>query len=364
MSLTVDVLDQYYTPSAVADEILGAAPSGSSRVVDTACGEGSLLEAAQRLDPTTRCVGVDRDDASIRRLRRKKKAWVLSAGDMLNDRTIAKTNALVAGRGCDLLVLNPPFSIRGARTVAASFQGEVHRCSVAMAHVLRSFELFAPRLGAVAVVPESLLFSETDANARDALAARFKLRVLRELENTTFSGARAHSALIQIVPGGKRRAPRRRGGLPAGPELVRGGLPLFQAVDDRSGVPLIHSQDISKLSAGGPLAGFRTVSPIGRGLVSGAVVLIPRVGVPLRSSLRAVFLRRRIQLSDCVIAIRLPSIAEARHLASSLQDRHESLCGVYHGTGARFVTLQRLQAWLAACEFSKANVGVLCDAGR
>lgn len=147
-------LDQYYTPKEVAEDLVANLGFGTPKVcVDSACGEGSLLRAASRAFKTVSCVGVDKDRNAITRLRRRHPDWILSVADILIPGTVRWPQRGLASPRCDLLLLNPPFSLRAIKYVLIRWKGEVICCSVAMAHVLRSIDLFPPALGIAAIVP-------------------------------------------------------------------------------------------------------------------------------------------------------------------------------------------------------------------
>src|SRR6185312_10646161 len=244
-------LDRYYTPDHVADRLLTYVDSETlDHCVDSACGDGSLLRAAKRAFKTVTCGGIDKDGAAIRRLRKAHPEWLLSVADVLSP-AIGRAVGLFDYRApCDLLALNPPFSLRQEKSVSVSFRGEVLRSSVAMAHILRSAELFCPSMGAIAIVPESLLFSDTDDLARRRLAKYYRVSVVAELRNTTFRGARANAAVVRLTPEASRRVRARRNGRAmSGVRLVRGGLPVFESTADGRGLPYVHTTDVLRVAS-------------------------------------------------------------------------------------------------------------------
>lgn len=344
-------LDRYYTPDGVADQLLERAASVNPNCcADSACGNGSLLFAASRVFPKVACVGVDNDRVAIQRLRRRRPDWYLSFADVLNPATYARAKALASMPECNLLTLNPPFSMNGKKRVNVNYSGKQLHGSVAMAHILRSLDLFSPTSGAVAIVPESLLYSEVDEIARGALGANYKIETVLELRNTTFRGARANAVVIRLTPVSNVTEETRDvncGSFPKMIQLIRGGLPMFELVPCPSGIPLVHSTDIAKVMTDRTSAACRTVRRINRGVVSGAVILLPRVGVPKRSLVFPVYLRSRVQLSDCVIAMKFPTMAAAREFMTVLEVRWQQFSGLYRGTGARYITISRLSTWLS-----------------
>jgi predicted RNA methylase len=349
-------LDRYYTPHCVASELINVAAQtlASPRVIaDTACGDGNLLSAAQQLLRQVTCVGTDSDRNAIRRLRAKNPDWLLSVADVLDGSTFARVKAVVDSPACDLLMLNPPFSMSRNKNVEARFEGEHLRSSVAMAHVLRSVDTFKPAGGAIAIVPESLFFSELDKHARILLATHYDIKIIRGLSNSTFRGARANALIVRWLPKTKIEGTPVVEAEPSGPNakapvVIRGGLPLFESVGSRKGIPLVHSTDLATLAETRRLDDCRRVKAIKRGVVQGPVLLLPRVGVPLREQVSAINLRRPVQLSDCVFALRFPSLKRARIFRDHVLKYWDVLVGQYHGTGARYISVQRMRDWVEA----------------
>jgi len=286
-------------------------------------------------------------------LRRFHPDWALSVADVLQPHSCRRAVALQNTGPCDLLLLNPPFSLHGAKRVSVEFEGEATWSSVAMAHIMRSLTLFEPRQGAIAIVPESLMFSDTDALAREKLSEFYSLEVIESLPRTTFFGVRANALVVRLSHGGRvgHTDERRPCCLPEkireGLVIVRGGLPRFEASYAHEGLPYVHTTDFRDARVEATLVTLPRVTPIGRGVVTGSVILVPRVGLPKRATTMATYLRRKVQLSDCVIAIRFPSIRDARACEAALHKHWESFEGLYRGTGARYVTVHRLERWLA-----------------
>lgn len=341
-------LDRYYTPPSVAREVVEATDATRMRsCVDSACGTGSLLRASEEVFPSVHCVGMDRDARAIRHLSREKPGWTLSRGDLLRKETWSNEAVLEQGQYCDYVLINPPFSMGRSKGVAACWKGRQLRTSLAMAHLLTTLSIFQPRKGGAAIVPESLVFSERDDEARRALSEDYTLIALRSLKNTTFSGTRANCTVLRLA----RKLSRRpvKGAtpqVPSIPDIVRGGLPLFLAEPDRRGLPLIHSTAITLLARRrGDCSGLSRVRPIGRGAIQGNVVLLPRVGVPERAAVKAVRLPSA-QLSDCVIALRFDTGAAAQAAARTIRESFPSFLRLYRGTGARYTTVKRLTEWL------------------
>ena len=78
----------------------------------------------------------------------------------------------------------------------------------------------------------------------------------------------------------------------------------------------------------------------------GPMVLLPRVGQPKRSKVAQYFGSDAFMLSDCVIALMCRSPESAELLWNDLQDNWSLLEQEYVGSGARYITNQRLSRLL------------------
>ena len=279
------------------------------------------------------------DGAAVRALHRRHPTWVLSEANALTTSAWTRTRAGQASKNCDLIMLNPPFSMVRTRGVRIPIGDETMRCSVAMAHVAIALQMSRPRV-ACAIVPESLMSSELDAAARSAIRQNYSSEILGRLTNSTFQGARANALMMSFsrrtaaVPA--RSAPTRVCDLDF---VLRGGLPVHEARTDRAGLPFLHSTDTTR-----DVSALRRVRPIERGVLTGYAILLPRVGVPARA-LPVIQAVERVQLSDCVIAIKCTSKRHAELVKTRIELRWRSFERLWLGTGARYVTMSRLQRW-------------------
>jgi N-6 DNA Methylase len=337
-------MDKFYTPSNVAAQLANAIDLSSvSGIVDSNCGAGSLLEAATRVYPSADCLGIDSDEDALLRLARTRPGWKLVHGDALDE----SAWEIFPEFKPDVAVLNPPYSMRTARGIQVTVDGVDFRVSTAMAHVITTLGHSNPKR-VVAILPESWAHSQIDSKGRKAIERRYSIEVIQKLTNTTFEGARANALLVLM----KRQSDNLRRvltlprGLPDHLSLVRGGLPVFEAVTSRAGIPYLHSTDIAPLVRDG-CAPRRTVARIGRGTVAGRVILLPRVGFPKRELVKSVYLMKTVQLSDCVIAIKSTKREDLDALERAVCENWDSFLQNYRGTGARFITTQRLEAWLS-----------------
>ena len=344
--------DKYYTPPAIASRALERAQLASTPAIcaDTACGSGSLLAAAEDVLEARHCLGIDSDPLVIRQLRRERPEWRLYVGDLLKRHRPPPTDFPGENYGVDLLVLNPPFSLGPRKYVTVKYLGQLVKCSVAMAHILRSLDLFRPSQGAIAVVPESLLYSDTDQHARELLDQDFSLAELLQLSMYTFKGARVNSSFVQFgAPGGRPHPsvevmPTPRDSIPT--TVIRGGLQMHAFKRVSSGVRVIHSTSLRSIADDGIGAAPERTSAVAKGRISGWILLLPRVGSPKEEAFRAFYSKDEVQLSDCVIGMKFPSKVAAYSAQKRILVHWQSLLCLYRGTGARYITVVRLVDWL------------------
>lgn len=338
-------LDRYYTPERVAINALEQAtlPTLPKVCADSTCGSGRLLDAANAVFGPVESIGIDRDREAISQLRLRRPEWQLTVGDLLE-----KSPLDVARSAIDLLVLNPPFSHGKSKAVDICYGDKAMKGSIAMAHLLKSFEVFQPTLGAIVIVPESLLYSETDYIARQTLEEDYHLQKIADLERCTFHGARVHASVVQITPG-KNRTYLKEINPTADiilTNVVRGALSVHLKINDPTGSPFIHSTDIRQIFSNGNTSSLSRTSTTAKGRIKGWVILIPRVGLPAPQIVRAIKLSTITQLSDCVIALEFSNKAAALSAERRIHTHWIEFRGLYRGTGARYVTISRLNAWL------------------
>lgn len=343
-------LDKYYTPSDVAKKLLEKAQVVGSpkHCIDSTCGVGELLKAASEVYPASSIVGLDKDGAAIRKARKAFPQWLLSNVDVLNRRSVARSPILSSDYEDGLLVINPPFSQQGYKSLECNLLGENIKTSVAMAYLAKSLEIFAPSKGVVMVAPESLLYSDVDAKARSLLSSIFNMEEVMGLKTTTFRGARVHASVVYFKPGDSsfNNSQQLLCHKVIDFSLLRGTLPVFRAEKVVAGLPFLHSTDLSGILSGESLSSLPKVMRHGSSQIKGHVILLPRVGVPSFPQCRNVYFDQYVQLSDCVFALQFSCLESAGKAASRLNSSWGELCGIYRGTGARYVTRTRLLEYL------------------
>jgi hypothetical protein len=113
-----------------------------------------------------------------------------------------------------------------------------------------------------------------------------------------------------------------------------------------SGTQVIHSTSLRAIANLGFSAISDWTSMKAKGLISGWMLLIPRIGVPNQDALRAFYSKDEVQLSDCVIGIKFKTKVAAFNAQRRIQSNWHGLLNLYRGTGARYTTIDRLFDWL------------------
>ena len=339
--------DAFYTPLDLAEYMVRQVSISNARVVaDFAAGDGALLASACLRWPKARAIAVDIDDATIRRLRKSNAHWGISRCDFLSPNSRARASSLLnLDEGADVILLNPPFSCRGASKIRIEIGQEEIECSRAMAFLLLATAKMSKYGQLVAILPESVFNSQKDKMAWEYLNERFISRRGRAAGRGVFKDCFARCHVVVLSKRYRRRQQKtsttshiRKINV----QLVRGTAQLHSEVgSDRT---LVHSTDLRSCSVflNGRLASDSRPSIIG------PAVLVPRVGQP-RIDKVAVFLKRkRVALSDCVIGIQCASSIDASWLLSEITKNHVAFLELYSGTCARYITVSRLRSFLAS----------------
>jgi hypothetical protein len=113
-----------------------------------------------------------------------------------------------------------------------------------------------------------------------------------------------------------------------------------------SGARVIHSTSLRSIAVDGINAVPEKTCTVAKGRISGWMLLLPRVGFPKEEAFRAFYSKDEVQLSDCVIGMNFPSKVAASSAQKRIRAHWQSLLCLYKGTGARYITIDRLVDWL------------------
>jgi hypothetical protein len=312
-------------------------------IADFACGEGSLLLAAERRWPLASMIANDVSAQAMGSIRRSRPQWQSACADFLNPRSV-RSSALRRHLGSvDLILLNPPFSRRDRRTYKVVVDGEELRASIALAFVVNSLPFLRSAGVVLAVLPDGCLVAKHDEPVWQALSRQFEVEVIRDNSRSAFHGVSARTCLVRMTKLEKRAMPARGGAAEAEFRILRGRVQMHsrKVVSAKLGQPLVHTSHL--------LAGTvaNSVECVEGPVVMGPALLFPRVGLVTPGKLCVLGAGRAVTLSDCVLAVACKSETEASTLKRRVLAAWPAFASAYRGTGAPYITLERASTVLS-----------------
>jgi tRNA1(Val) A37 N6-methylase TrmN6 len=339
-------LDRIYTPSALAELLVGACSVHAPQcVADFAAGDGALLRAAGQRWPSATLFGSDLDPDAIEKLDQIDRCATARC-DFLDD---ADRNSLpLLARKCDVVLLNPPFTCRGNARFKVDLNRESYVGSRALIFVATALHYLSDDGRLLAIVPASCLTSEKDEVLRAALAEKCGLKQIGDVHRAAFDGRAVSVVLVELQRPKSATASSegQRAKLVSlraySAQLMRGSLPRFRAIRSPVGsLPYIHTTD---LQAGELAIPPRKVAASTR-LVEGPAVLLPRVGQPTADKV-VVHRSGTVVLSDCLFAIKTAPTGRVDELRALILEHWGEFERLYSGSCAPYVTVRALSEQL------------------
>lgn len=352
-------IDEFDTPPPLAAKLVRVAEQICSNdpltVADFAVGTGELLEAAKLRWPKANVFGCDISGDRVARLAQTRTNWALAQCDFLNSTSRNSLPDLEAIKNkVDLAVLNPPFSARGGTRATVNFDGGTLRCSPAMAFVLTAAQYLSPDGNIVALLPAGALHADRDQTARSALRQLGEFQEVNET-TTTFPGGNLRVTITYLKRGPATLTPITSNqpivdAIEPGIRVLRGTLENRQIPTSgfENRIPLVHSTELQgyKMERG------RIEVPSGTRSVSGPAVLLHRVGRPRQDKIVYVPNGPPFAITDCVVALLCQSELECLQLHKSLTDHFCLVEQNYVGSGAPYITINRIQKVLRLLGFA------------
>jgi len=359
-------IDPFYTPYEIAVKMISHATHGSKKfIVDFAAGKGELLKVASMKWPKSQLIATDICKNTISSLQRAHPDWLVGRCDFTNPRSLNRCRFLKDKKGkIPLVLLNPPFSCRGASYITVNINGDKINCSPAIAFILLSIAFLTRQGQILAILPAGSIKSQRDRAAWDLLHRLGKLRIIDTNGENTFLGCSAISTIISFK---KYKAPIKStlesstvSNRPLslkqniGLEIYRGRISMHALIEDKSktGVPFIHSTELEEIGIN--LKRYK-IQPQSHAII-GPAILIPRVGKPKKNKIHLYNNDSPIVLSDCVIALLCKSIEQAEIIKSLLLKNWFSFEKKYSGTCAKYITIESITELLMdlGCENFKS----------
>lgn len=366
------MIDQHFTPTWLADAVANAAPTDlSGLVIDPAAGMGSLLERMERrFGDAVSLAAVDNDASVTAALSRKHPAWTVSQADTVvaRSRRSSQVWRVAARLGTAFVVLNPPFSYRGGPSRVVQFGAFRGRLSPALEFLAVALGELKPTAGAAAILPAGVVDGEKYSEFWNVLGSTHSVSVVEEVGPDAFAGVHAKTKLVRLSPVvSQLQAERNTGELQTSTphdrsgcrcvEVIRGRVPRHRKFENsRASAPYVHTTELQRSGVTKPAM----MAPLELS-TSGALTLLPRVGYPNNKVAR--FDGGPIVLSDCVLALRCTD-KSSDELHASLLESVDELRTLYSGTGAPYVTLSRLTAFLQTKGWHPRVVAASASPGR
>lgn len=343
------MVDSYYTPSDLANKLVGYIDKDKVRVIADFCvGDGVLLRAAEKRWPDATCVATDISSSALSTVRKAHQDWTVGRCDLLNKKSRDRCRALnEANEQVDLVLLNPPFSCKGGTRKEVLLNGEVFQCSTALAFVVTALSYMSSSGCLYAILPRSVAHSERDARLWKALVSGYNLKVLTRSSQKYFVGCSPHIIIISLnvaehtcISTGVLRLDAKERIV----SIIRGNVPMNIAKKRCDGVDLLVHSTSLRMNNVSPARFLRKAGDLE---VSGPAVLLPRVGTPRKDKICLLLKDESVVLSDCVIAIQTHSLAASKRLQRQILSNWTLVDELYQGTGARYVTLSRLKEFFS-----------------
>ena len=345
-------MDTHYTPRLVARKLVAAAKNlRPSVIADLCAGRGDLLLEAEALWPDAKYAAVDIDHAVVRHLRRARPSWWVGRCDITNPLSMRHSLVLKqTSRRISLLLLNPPFTCRGGARLSATTETGKIRTSTAMYFLITALAHLHPTGSAIAILPFGALHNHRDKTAWDYISSKFRVSVVERPPVASFPDCSASTIIVRLSPSDCHFVDESalRDDLPLSQEgsllqsppvrIVRGCLPFVRSDNNFVGPVLVHSTNLRDEKV--ILNGHHARSQ--RRIISQPAVLLPRVGQITKTKIAPFDASKPIVLSDCVIALTTHSFPDAIAVHQRLINNFPLIRAQYVGTGAPFITLQRL----------------------
>jgi len=346
-------MDVFYTPTCVAEAMVKYARcrNANPTIADFSVGDGELLRAAVVRWPKATLVGSDISRSIIDQLLKKQPSWFLSKCNFLNFQSRQQSSALQKVKGkVSLVLLNPPFSNRGARRLSVVLKDADIKCSQGLAFVITAISYLTPRGEIVAVLPAGTLHSQLDADAWQLIHRFCEHQILARNGYKTFRGCSPKTIIVRLKLRRKpkvsaqiiNRPPTKR--LSIFVTLERGKVDMTSLNDDYNcqSIPLVHTTELNSNKVN---LKERRVIPV-QATLSQEAVLLPRVGRPSRAKVCLHLETFPVALSSCVIAIKCRNKRDAKIVYNNLLYNWGALEENYGGTCAPYLTLDRLRLLL------------------
>jgi hypothetical protein len=341
------LIDSYYTPPDLASRLINhIRKKDISSVIDFCIGDGELIRAALKKWPSTKCFGTDISDAAVSNVKSLHPDWELDRCDFLDENSLDQSNIILNNKnGFDLILLNPPFSCIGGSIHNVRFKGEDFKSSTAMKFLVESIKYLSKTGCLYAIMPISIAYSQKDKKIWDFLVSDYNLSILEIPYGNHFKNCSPNIIFISLNDDSKSLITTKLKKISINgysSSIFRGKVSMCDVRNDAGGRPLIHSTNLRN----NKIEGLNLYVQNKLSELKGPAVLIPRVGNPNPNKICIIPKNKIYVLSDCVLGIKTKTLKDAKAVKSCLIENWNDMKDLYKGTGARYITLERLSDFL------------------
>jgi hypothetical protein len=360
--------DCTYTPPALAESLVDWVTVADPQLVaDFAVGGGELLRAGQKRWTKARYIGTDIDRDIVTIVKRDHPNWNVSVLDFLGTDDLSPNKRMAGLLGSvDVILLNPPFTSRGGTRLPICHENIILQVSQAVAFVLRAIPYLSKRGELIAILPIGSLHNQKDSSAWKMIERTHVVKIVARCPKDAFPLVSASTAIVLIRRRSKKIIAttthvKRSDGGDLVVEVLRGKIQMHTLIavetKSRRSFPVVHTRQMRAHVLSQTIHQQIADSPD----IRGRCILIPRVGAPALGKVVLADRRGGYCISDCVVALRCPTPEATASLYSLLRQEWPSLEHLYVGTGARFITLQRLSEWLESFRFKVVIVKTMSE---
>ena len=339
------MVDSFYTPPDLAFRLVEYVKNKHfSNVVDFCIGEGELIRAALKIWPEIKCYGTDISEVAIKSVSEKHPDWVLSKCDLLDGESINDCSIIKKKHnGFDLILLNPPFSCIGGTIHKVDLDENAFYVSTSMIFLVESIKHLSKNGCLLAIMPISVCYSQKDRKIWEYLEMNYMLSILEIPNGNYFKNCSPSIVFISINLHHSSNPKTKRFSLDLkNYSIFRGKVSMNSAIQHGNGCIFIHTTNIRNNELEN--LNLKVLNKLSE--VTGPAVLIPRVGNPSKGKICVIRNFESYTLSDCVIAIKTNNVKNANKIFSLIIDNWQIFSSLYMGTGARFITIERLEFFL------------------
>lgn len=341
-------LDAIYTPFNLAQKMVKLVSQEPKLVADFTCGDGGLLRAAAKRWPDAKFIATDVSRSALKGVSTLECVNIIGRCDFLSSRSKAQCKALRGIKGkVDVVLLNPPFTCRGGTRLFVSSESFDVWCSTAMAFLLNSLEYIGISGEIVAILPAGSMNSEKDRHAWSILRDICQIEIVSEHDHRTFGSCDPTTRIVHMKKDGANPAAakkianvaqekRKKQTMGIEVTLYRGKVQMHSVVPGKT--PLAHSTDLRdhQLVLNGHKTNSHALS------LKGLFIALPRVGEPLKEKIALYDAKRKVALSDCILALTCDEEHHTARLHKTLLRNWPLLKSLYAGTGAKYLTVANL----------------------